>query len=225
MENREQQILSEIKSMMGTIRAQLELLDAKMVELQQCVDPDDFDNNPIEVDIDLAVDPIEEPMPVVQVTEAEPLIHEADEPAVPEADDDLPEAEPDVEPVDEPESDDDDLPGVFDQVVSVNESASAAPVMVTTVAEAMADKHAWRSDMPGSTVKDVRSAISLNDRIIFINHLFDEDPLAFQNTITRINTLNSLDEVVDFVTAEHPEWDLSSELVYRFMMAVRRRVK
>ena len=221
MENREQQILSEIKEMMGTIRAQLEMLDAKMAELQQCVDPEDYDNNPIELDIDVAVDTTEEPMPVEQVTEPEPLIPEADEPAVPEDNDDLPEAEPDVEPVAETEPDDDDLPGVFDQVVSLNESAE----VVTSVAEAMADKHAWRSDMPGSTVKDVRSAISLNDRIIFINHLFDEDPLAFQNTITKINTLNSLDEVVDFVTAEHPEWDLSSELVYRFMMAVRRRVK
>ena len=35
MENREQQILSEIKSMMTSIRSQLERLDAKMAELQQ----------------------------------------------------------------------------------------------------------------------------------------------------------------------------------------------
>ena len=40
MENREQQILAEIKVMMGSIRTQLELLDAKMAELQQCVDPE-----------------------------------------------------------------------------------------------------------------------------------------------------------------------------------------
>ena len=56
MENREQQILSEIKNMMGTIRAQLELLDAKMAELQQCVDPEEFDNNPIELDIEVPDD-------------------------------------------------------------------------------------------------------------------------------------------------------------------------
>ena len=55
MENREQQILSEIKAMMESIRAQIELLDAKMVELQQCVDPEEFDNNPIELDIDMSV--------------------------------------------------------------------------------------------------------------------------------------------------------------------------
>ena len=42
MENREQQILSEIKSMMSSIRMQLEQLDAKMAELQQVVDPEDI---------------------------------------------------------------------------------------------------------------------------------------------------------------------------------------
>ena len=41
MENREQQILSEIKTMMATIRMQIEKLDAKMAQLQQIVDPED----------------------------------------------------------------------------------------------------------------------------------------------------------------------------------------
>ena len=51
MENREQQILSEIKSMMSSIRMQLEQLDAKMAELQQVVDPDDVSAIPIDLDI------------------------------------------------------------------------------------------------------------------------------------------------------------------------------
>ena len=79
--------------------------------------------------------------------------------------------------------------------------------------------------MPGSPVKDVRSAISLNDRIIFINYLFDEDPMSFQNTITQINAMTALDDVFEYLKVEHPSWDFNSELVYRFMMAVRRRVK
>ena len=37
--------------------------------------------------------------------------------------------------------------------------------------------------------------------------------------------MTDLDQVVEFVTVEFPMWDLSSELVYRFMMAVRRKVK
>ena len=71
MENREQQILSEIKVMMETIRTQLELLDAKMLELQQCVDPEEFENNPIDLDI--------------EESEEEPIAE-----ATPSVDDDLP---------------------------------------------------------------------------------------------------------------------------------------
>ena len=216
MENREQQILSEIKSMMGTIRTQLELLDAKMAELQQCVDPEDFDNNPIELELeDIAVEE-------TVVLQPETLEADDDLPF-----DDVPEAQP--EPAPAPaveEDDDDDLPGVFEQPLSVFEAAQNSPKLKPSVADVMvAEMQAWRTDMPGTPVKDVRSAISLNDRIIFINYLFGEDPLTFQNTITQINTMTTLDQVVDYVKTEFPEWDLNSELVYRFMMAVRRRVK
>ncbi len=234
MENREQQILSEIKAMMGTIRSQLELLDAKMAELQQCVDPQEFEANPIELDIDDDLPFDDMPSLVVEpvVIEAEPVVVESEPVSVqPE-----PVHEPEVAVVTEPtesvepepvpeEEDDDDLPGVFDQNVPLYAAAQVAPKAAPSVVEVMAETHPWRTDMPGSPVKDVRSAISLNDRIIFINHLFDEDPLVFQDTITRINTMTSLDQVVDMLRNEHPEWDFSSELVYRFMMAVRRRVK
>lgn len=234
MENREQQILSEIKAMMGTIRSQLELLDAKMAELQQCVDPQEFEANPIELDIDDDLPFDDMPSLVVEpvVIEAEPVVVESEPVSVqPE-----PVHEPEVAVVTEPtesvepepvpeEEDDDDLPGVFDQNVPLYAAAQVAPKAAPSVVEVMAETHPWRTDMPGSPVKDVRSAISLNDRIIFINHLFDEDPLVFQDTITRINTMTALDQVVDMLGKEHPEWDFSSELVYRFMMAVRRRVK
>ena len=235
MENREQQILSEIKDMMGTIRTQLELLDAKMAELQQCVDPEDFDNNPIELDIDdieAAVQPdadvVEDDLPFDDMPESESEPEPEPEPEpTPE-----PEPEPETEPESEPEpdkveeDDDDDLPGIFDQPVPVYEAAQTSPKVKPTVAEVMvAEMQAWRTDMPGTPVKDVRSAISLNDRIIFINYLFNEDPLAFQNAITQINTMATLDQVVEYVREQFPSWDMGSELVYRFMMAVRRRVK
>lgn len=235
MENREQQILSEIKDMMGTIRTQLELLDAKMAELQQCVDPEDFDNNPIELDIDDIeaaeqpdADVVEDDLPFDDMPEPEP---EPEPEPTPEPEPEpVPEPEPEPESEPEPENveedDDDDLPGIFDQPVPVYEAAQTSPKVKPTVAEVMvAEMQAWRTDMPGTPVKDVRSAISLNDRIIFINYLFNEDPLAFQNAITQINTMATLDQVVEYVREQFPSWDMGSELVYRFMMAVRRRVK
>ena len=211
MENREQQILSEIKSMMASIRSQLERLDAKMAELQQVVDPDGFE--PVSVDIDIDMDDIAE-APVSEPV-AEPVIELVTEPVVKpvpaDVDDDLPF--------------DDDLPGVFDAPEPVTVASKAADNARPTINDMMAEEHAWRRDMPGTPVRDIRSAISLNDRVIFINLLFNEDAQMFVNALTSINSMETLDQVVDFIRAEFPSWDLNSELVYRFMMAVRRKVK
>ena len=89
----------------------------------------------------------------------------------------------------------------------------------------MAADCAWRKDMPGSPVRDIRSAISLNDRVIFINLLFKEDAQAFVDTLAKINTMETLDQAVAYICETFPSWDMNSDLVYRFMMAVRRKVK
>ncbi len=269
MENREQQILSEIKSMMASIRSQLERLDAKMAELQQVVDPEEFDMAPIDIDIDEAVqvepvqivevqeipmeveEPVNEPVeePVVEPVEVsveepveesveevaelpeepeteeevdEEVEEDIDEEVDDEVDDDLPFA--DV-PAQE-EDDDDDLPGVFDLPEEpVTLAAKAADEAKPILNEVMAADCAWRKDMPGSPVRDIRSAISLNDRVIFINLLFKEDAQTFVDTLAKINTMETLDQAVEYICTAFPTWDLNSDLVYRFMMAVRRKVK
>lgn len=281
MENREQQILSEIKSMMASIRSQLERLDAKMAELQQVVDPEEFDMAPIDIDIDEVAH--EEPVQIVEVQEIPMEVEEPVEEVVEESVEevaDLPEEEPEaIEPVEEPleetelesdlepelaevsepepveeqepesepepeaepeidddlpfaetpapkEEDDDDLPGVFDLYDEpVTVAAKAADEAKPILNEVMAADCAWRKDMPGSPVRDIRSAISLNDRVIFINLLFKEDAQAFVDTLAKINTMETLDQAVEYICETFPTWDLNSDLVYRFMMAVRRKVK
>ena len=206
MENREQQILSEIKSMMSSIRTQLERLDAKMAELQQIVDPEDFAAESIDIEINM-----DEPVvPEVETVE----IQDDDLPFG-----DIPEAAPEVEPVEEPAVE----PEPEGEPVTV--AAKAEGMAMPTINDVMAGNQAWRKDMPGTPVKDIRSAISLNDRVIFINLLFKEDAQAFVNALTRINSMETLDQVVEFINSEFADWDLDSDLVYRFMMAVRRKVK
>ena len=122
------------------------------------------------------------------------------------------------------EAEDDDLP-IFSAPEPVKPVVKPEPKEKLAVIDSMTDKQAWRTDMPGTQVKDIRSAISLNDRILFINMLYAQDPMAFQDALTRINQMASLDEVVDYVVTERPEWDLESETVYRFMMAVRRKIR
>ena len=244
MENREQQILSEIKTMMASIRIQLEKLDAKMAELQQVVDPEGLTAMPIDLEID-DIEIVEQPVevleeddlpfvetpvetlieePVVEEPVVEPVVEEAvEEPAVEPT---VPEEEPvtvEEEPETAEEDDDDDLP-LFAEPKPIFEAAQDSPKVKKAVIDVMTNKEAWRTDMAGSPVRDLLSAISLNDRVQFINVLFDEDPVKFQQTRAKINAMTSLDDVVEFITANF-NWDMSSQVVYRFMMAVRRKVQ
>lgn len=95
----------------------------------------------------------------------------------------------------------------------------------TAVMDVMAEKQAWRTDRPGSQVKNVISAISLNDRVLLINVLFKEDPILFQNTISAFNGMTTLDEAISYIRTNFPDWDMNSEPVYRLMMAVRRKLR
>ena len=78
--------------------------------------------------------------------------------------------------------------------------------------------------MPGSRVSNIISAISLNDRVLFINSLFGEDPMKFRGTIDRLNSMSGLGEAIEYLLEEFPQWNLDSDVVYRFMMAVRRKL-
>lgn len=215
MENKHQQILLEINVLMATIKTQVEELEKKIAEFQQSVENQ-------EVTSGLLVDePVSES--VVESVETEPVDEILDDVMDIELEpsddlpfyDDLPVSEvemvPEVEPEIEPEVD--DLPEV-----EVAPESEPVPVI-----DAMIAKQPWRTDMPGSPVRDIRSAISLNDRILFINYLFAEDPMAFQEMLTQLNAMASFDEAASHAIAAHPEWNLESDTVYRFMMALRRR--
>ena len=91
----------------------------------------------------------------------------------------------------------------------------------------LADLHSfqWMNDMPGGEVANMISGISLNDRVLFINTLFREDPSLFQSTISALNGMKSLEDAVAWLVARFPEWNLNSEVVYRFMMAARRKLR
>ena len=226
--------------MMASLRSQMEALDAKIVELQQSVTQDDEDMTPIDLDIDdMMTEVLPEPEPEVddlpdddlpfddlpepEEAVAEPVAEPEDvaEPVMePEVEPESPvESEPEVEPVMEPET-------IMEPVAEpAVEAVMDAVEPKVAVIDSMTDRQAWRTDMPGSPVRDIRSAISLNDRILFINSLFAQDPMAFQESLTRINQMESLDEVVAYVVAERPDWNLESETVYRFMMAVRRKIQ
>ena len=206
MENNQQQILSEIKSLMSSVRVQLEQLDAKMAQLQKMYEPDEYEAEPIEMEFDVVPSFGEDDLPfydeVITPTVEQP--EQVDEILT----------EPSVE-----------IPSVeIPSEVMASEVEPSAPAALVAVIDVMATKHAWRSDMPGTPVKDVRAAIALVDRALFINALFDEDPMAFMDALNHVNQAETLDAAVEYLAQKHPQWDFDSDVVYRFMMAVRRKV-
>lgn len=257
MENNQQKILSEIKSLMTSVRHQLEELDVKIAQWQQMMDPEEVIDVTsvidLELDDDFPVltddDPVSEPLPetVSEPVPEEPVPEEPilEEP-VPEEESVLEEESAleneqlfeDVQQTDESVFDlpaDDDLP-FFDvpqeTAGPVQPMQESAPVLndlhateeKSAVIDVMTRHHAWRTAMPAAPVKDIRGAIALMDRVLFINNLFGTDPMAFQDALTRINQMETLDQAVEYLAAVHPEWDFDSDIVYSFMMAVRRKV-
>lgn len=151
--------------------------------------------------------------------------------------DDIPEAESESEP--EAEQETEDLPeedgfSLFGGMAEEDEPKAKKTKAPSehrqysghkVIADQKYGNEAWRKDMPGPEVKDVRSAISLNDRVMFISTLFRDDSMLFQDVINKINALTTLEKAVQYLKENFPEWDMDSELVYRFMMSIRRKIR
>lgn len=198
MEKTQKEILNDIMAELSAIRLALNSLESKLSRI------DLSDPEPVELDFDEELDgdlPEEAPVEIAEEIPAEAPAEIAEEAP----------AEPEVEL---------DLFG--EPVLRVNEKLGAG--RSRSVGEKMEQKEAWRTAMPGAAVKDVRSAISLNDRVLFIRELFGGDAGLFQKAVDDINAMGSLDEMVAYVNERHPGWDLDSDTVYRLMMAVRRKL-
>lgn len=254
MEKNSQELLEELVARLAEVRGQLDVIQSKVDELmnlkaQDADEPGDIDIDHEDFLSDIAV---EVPVPEQIAAEAEPAepepVETSGEPDLPEAaiEPDLPESEP-SEPVvaNEPEEPADaqdaaapvsvnadeagDVNSLFGAVEDVHKAhrkgLNDRAVSVKAVMDMKPEKPEWYTAIPGPEVKDIRSAISLNDRVMFITTLFREDSMLFQDVVSKVNAMTSLDKVADYLTSTFPEWDMYSDMVYRFMMAVRRKLR
>ena len=184
----------------------------KPVEVTAETEPEDIQDLP-----DIEKDQNASGASTSSATEAAPVQENDDLPF----DDDLPMDFPDPEPqpIPEPQPTPEPVKAAKPKTSILDRSKAETAVM-----DVLAEKQAWRTDRPGSQVKNVISAISLNDRVLLINVLFREDPILFQNTISAFNGMSSLDEAISHIQTNFPDWDMNSEPVYRLMMAVRRKL-
>lgn len=254
MEKNSQELLEELVARLAEVRGQLDVIQSKVDELmnlkaQDADEPGDIDIDHEDFLSDIAV---EVSVPEQIAAEAEPAepepVETSVEPDLPEAaiEPDLPESEP-SEPVvaNEPEEPADaqdaaapvsvnadeagDVNSLFGAVEDVHKAhrkgLNDRAVSVKAVMDMKPEKPEWYTAIPGPEVKDIRSAISLNDRVMFITTLFREDSMLFQDVVSKVNAMTSLDKVADYLTSTFPEWDMYSDMVYRFMMAVRRKLR
>ena len=213
MENNRTEILRELEAELAALKEKVLQFENKLEALRQLpaeepVEESDF------TDMEIGVSDLPEPEPVVEpepVIEEIPVIEPAEEP-VPE-----PVAEP-VEAVEEPVPVPEPVEGPEPEPEPEPEPKPAPAPHPET------ERLPWRLDKPGLSVKHIRSGISMYDRALFIGTLFKEDYALYDKTIGELDALTSLDEAVDYLLARFPDWNLKSDIVYNFMMAIRKKL-
>lgn len=250
MDNNTTFSLAEIKAEIEELQARLKALEDKIAEYESVPDvPADFTDIEIAVgelpepEDEMLAEPVKEvvPEPVKEVV-PEPVKEVVSEPVeedLPEAvEEDLPEAGHVVAPA--PESEPAHAPEVEPAPVAATApSAEPAPApapepepapakksrkKAEPKADAPAKPYAWMLDVPPVRVKNIRSAISLQDRALFIKALFKEDFALYDSTIGALNAMESAEEASAYIKENFPDWNLRSDIVYGFMMAVRKKL-
>ena len=219
MDKTHTEMLGEIRGEVEKLKEALRLLEEKIAALEAAGPseaevpvaeeeeaPADFTDIEFGSFEDLPAEPTGEVAPAPEVV-AEPEVPEVE----PEA-----EPEPDVAPVAEPE------PVAEPALVAEPEPAPAPkPVRLKAAPEGT---YAWQQARPGVSVKHIRSGISLLDRAQFITILFKEDYSLYDSTLADLDAMETLDEAAAYVAERFPDWNLKSDIVFSFMMAVRKKV-
>lgn len=192
--------LSEIESLKKRISTLEESVVAMKAEMESA--PVETPSEPVSEDVDIDID-------IVDIPESEP-----EEPVAP-VEVDLPLAEPE--------------PPVASEAAEPESEIEVKPLPVPESEPKKSLKtvdgsYAWQSAKPGMPVKNLRSAISLFDRALFINTLFKEDYSLYDKTISELNQVASFPEAIDYILTNFPDWNLASDVVYSFMMALRKKL-
>ena len=211
MENNRTEILQELEAELASLKEQVRAFEDRLEAFRQLPQEETVEESDF-TDMEIGVPDLPEPEPVVEPEPVpEPAEGPVEGPVVEPIEEPAPVLEP--EPVPEP------VEGPVAEPVEAPEAPKPAPVPRPET-----ERLPWRLDKPGMSVKNLRSGISLYDRALFIGTLFKEDYALYDKTISELNALSSLDEAVDYLLERFPDWNLKSDIVYNFMMAVRKKL-
>lgn len=204
MEKNNMEILGDFLSEIESLKKRISTLEESVVAMKAEMEsaPVETPSEPVSEDVDIDIDivdiPESEPAEPVAPVEVDLPLAESESPAATEMAE--PELEIEVKPLPVPESE------PKKSLKTVDGS------------------YAWQSAKPGMPVKNLRSAISLFDRALFINTLFKEDYSLYDKTISELNQVASFPEAIDYILTNFPDWNLASDVVYSFMMALRKKL-
>ena len=201
MENNRTEFLQELEAELASLKEKVRAFEDKLEAFRQLPQEENVEESDF-TDMEIGVSDLPE-----QVVETEPVGKPDQKPAT----------KPALEPVAEPVTE--SVAEPVEVVEEPLEESKPAPVQHPET-----ERLPWRLDKPGMSVKNLRSGISLYDRALFIGTLFKEDYALYDKTISELNALSSLDEAVDYLLERFPDWNLKSDIVYNFMMAVRKKL-
>ena len=210
MDKSQKELLQDFQEEVIALKERIAALEARISALQAGeiqADDEVVDFTDIEIGVE---EPVGEPE---SVAEPEPVAETLPEPV----EEPVAEPEPVLEPILEPEPAPQPAPEP-EPAPAPAASAPSAPLEDETA------NLPWRKDKPGLSVKNIRSGISLLDRALFIGTLFKEDFALYDQTIADLNSMESLDEAVDYIRERFPSWNLKSDVVYHFMMSIRKKL-
>ncbi len=76
--------------------------------------------------------------------------------------------------------------------------------------------------MQNQPLKDIFSAINLNDKFLFIKELFNNDAALYQSTVEKLNNAGNFNDAIRYLDGNFA-WDFSDQMVQNFLELVRRR--
>lgn len=76
--------------------------------------------------------------------------------------------------------------------------------------------------MQNQPLKDIFSAINLNDKFLFIKELFNNDTALYQSTVEKVNNAGNFNDAVRYLDGNF-SWDFNEQMVQKFLELVRRR--
>ncbi len=117
-------------------------------------------------------------------------------------------------------------------VTNLNENAEEIPMQDVKILHLEINEiHSKKSieisqHLQEASIKDLRKAIGINDKYLFINELFGGDEKLFENSIKTINQFNIFAEADFWIKKELvavKKWNLDLPVVEQFMLLVKRR--